>query len=209
MPQWRISGTGTSWNWKQNTKGKRFWIVSKKNLELLAKCIVLFASVRYAFSGKQAIDHLKGKSHKVKKANENFHLSRKLLFTQGNYSPITNGFWWLSLANCTMTTHGIWQWQQWQLVLPLSSMKKSRKPMIEFKRLLWLHLISHLYGALKFKCRYFDSERVQIFPLNVSRLCKNQWQRVLVDTDKVNDYESFQSTLQVHLTTGPEDQQTG
>ena len=81
--------------------------------------------------------------------------------------------------------------------------------MIAFKHLLRLHLISHLYGALKFKCRYFDSERVQIFPLYASWLRKNWWQRVLVDTDKVNDYESFQSTLQVHLTTGPEDQQTG
>ena len=29
----------------------------------------------------------------------------------------------------------------------------------------------------------------------------------LTDTDKVNDYELFQSALQVHLTTGPEDQQ--
>ena len=30
--------------------------------------------------------------------------------------------------------------------------------------------------------------------------------RVLVDTYKVNDYDLFQCTLQVHLTTGPEDQ---
>ena len=54
------------WNWLEletEYKGETFLNSFEKNLELLAKCIVLFASVRYAFSGKQAIDHLKGKSH--------------------------------------------------------------------------------------------------------------------------------------------------
>ena len=58
------------------------------------------------------------------------------------------------------------------------------------------------------KCGFFDS-------LNKSKYFHSMWaegarkdgKRVPVDTDKVDDYELFQSTLQVHLTTGPEDQQ--
>ena len=56
------------------------------------------------------------------------------------------------------------------------------------------------------KRRYFDG-------INESKYFHSTWadyariggKRVLVDTYKVNDYDLFQSTLQVHLTTGPED----
>lgn len=83
------------WNWKQNTKGKCFQIVLKKlRIPGKAYCTVCQCEICYAFGGKQALlDHLKGKSHmqKVKTVNDNFHLSGKLLFTQGNDCPITNG----------------------------------------------------------------------------------------------------------------------
>ena len=57
------------------------------------------------------------------------------------------------------------------------------------------------------KRRYFDG-------LNESKYFHSTWadyaringKRVLVDASKVNDYDLFQSTLQVYLTTGPEDQ---
>ena len=57
------------------------------------------------------------------------------------------------------------------------------------------------------KRRYFDG-------LNESKYFHSAWadyaringKRVLVDASKVNDYDLFQSTLQVYLTTGPEDQ---
>ena len=57
------------------------------------------------------------------------------------------------------------------------------------------------------KRRYFDG-------LNESKYFHSTWadyaridgKRVLVDTYTVNDYDLFQSTLQVHLNTGPEDQ---
>ena len=57
------------------------------------------------------------------------------------------------------------------------------------------------------KRRYFDG-------INESKYFHSTWadyaaridgKRVLVDIYKVNDYDLFQSTLQVHLTTGPED----
>ena len=57
------------------------------------------------------------------------------------------------------------------------------------------------------KRRYFDG-------LNESKYFHSTWadyaringKRVLIDASKVNDYDLFQSTLQVYLTTGPEDQ---
>ena len=57
------------------------------------------------------------------------------------------------------------------------------------------------------KRRYFDG-------LNESKYFHSTWadyaringKRVLIDASKVNDYDLFQSTLRVYLTTGPEDQ---